>query len=93
MWRSTISLVFVSGLALSNGWSQQFRSTLNGQVVDPQGAVVPGVQIVATRVVTGAKFTTVSGDAGQYTAPFLPPGTYTITAEVAGFKRYVREGV
>jgi hypothetical protein len=34
-----------------------------------------------------------TNNAGNYTIPFLSPGTYRISAEVSGFKRFVREGV
>ena len=80
--------LFVCFLLLSvAGWSQEFRATLNGTVTDIQGAVVPGVKIVATHVDTGSKFNTVSGAEGQYTLPYLNPGRYLITAETAGFKK------
>ena len=86
--------LFVCFLLLSvAGWSQEFRATLNGTVTDIQGAVVPGVKIVATHVDTGSKFNSVSGAEGQYTLPYLNPGRYTITAESAGFKKYQREDV
>jgi len=62
-------------------------------VLDPQQAAVPGVKIVATHADTGAKYETVSSAEGQYTLPFLTPGSYNITVESSGFKRYVREGV
>src|SRR5262245_38570774 len=74
-------------------YSQEFRGTLTGRVTDSQDARVPGVKITATQVDTGANYEAVSSADGQYTVPFLAPGTYRITATVAGFKRYVREGV
>ena len=73
--------------------AQEFRGTLTGRVTDAQEAVVPGVKVVATQVDTGANYEAVSSGDGQYTIPFLAPGTYRVTAEAAGFKRYVREGV
>ena len=81
-------LALVSAIA----WPQEFRSTVSGRVVDAQSAVVPGVRIAATQVETGARTETISSADGQYTLPFLSPGSYNVTAEAAGFKRYVREG-
>lgn len=72
-------------------WGQEFRATMSGRVVDPQGAVVPNVKLVAMELDTRAVHETVSSSDGQYTLPFLPPGDYRLNAEVAGFKRYVRE--
>ena len=54
---------------------------------------MPGATVVATQIQTGARTETVTGADGQYTLPFLLPGTYRISAEAAGFKRYVRDGI
>src|SRR6266851_1253416 len=71
-------------------WSQEFRSTLSGRVVDAQDALVPSVKISAAHKQTGARYDTVSGPGGLYSLTFLPPGAYQIIAEAPGFKRYVR---
>jgi len=80
-------------LLASIGWSQEFRGTLSGRVVDQQQAVVSNVRVTATEKNTGAKFQTVSGADGSYNLPFLPPGPYNVTAEATGFKRYVNGNV
>ena len=74
-------------------FAQEFRATISGRVSDSQGAVIPGVKVVATQIATAAKFETVSAADGLYTIPFLPPGIYRLVAENAGFKRYVRDSV
>lgn len=74
-------------------YAQEFRGTLSGRVVDPQGAAIVGVRLLATQAETGAKSETVSGAEGLYTIPFLAPGTYTIEVENPGFKRYVRKDI
>jgi hypothetical protein len=73
--------------------AQEFRGTLSGSVTDPQGAPVPKAKVVAIQKGTGAKSETFSEASGEYTIPFLMPGEYEIETEVAGFKRYVREGI
>ena len=73
--------------------AQQFRATLTGRVLDIQGAVIPGVRVLVTQVETNAKFEAASGADGQYTVPFLPPGTYRVRVEAPGFKLYVRDGL
>jgi hypothetical protein len=80
-----VCLVLVSGSAVA----QEFRATITGRVVDPSGLVLPGVLVTARNVQTNETATSVTNDAGLYTVPFLNPGTYTITAELAGFKTYV----
>ncbi|MBL8229690.1 MAG: carboxypeptidase regulatory-like domain-containing protein [Bryobacterales bacterium] len=88
MPRSILTLLAIGTLC-----AQEFRSVISGRVADPQQSVVPGVSITAVQVETGARWETRSSDSGQYSMPFVPPGTYRITAESSGFKRYVREGV
>ncbi len=73
--------------------AQEFRSTLSGRVVDQQQAVVPGVQVTAVQTETGARMETVSGHDGQFTLPFLLPGTYEVSAVAQGFKHYIRSGM
>ncbi len=90
--RCLILLVYLVAV-IPASWSQQFRGSLTGRVVDPQQAVVPGAKITATHLETQAKYETQSGSAGQFTLPFLQPGRYRVEAEASGFKRYVREQV
>ncbi|MBL8236415.1 MAG: carboxypeptidase regulatory-like domain-containing protein [Bryobacterales bacterium] len=73
--------------------AQEFRATISGRVLDAQGAAVLGAKVTATQIGTEAKFETVSTAEGLYTIPFLAPGNYRMTAEMTGFKRYVRESV
>jgi hypothetical protein len=87
----SVSILFL--LTASICVSQEYRATLTGRVVDPQGAVIPATKIQAKNQATGAQSQTISGADGVYTIPFLPPGQYTVTAEAAGFKQYVRENL
>jgi len=73
--------------------AQEFRATISGRVSDSQNAIISGAKITATQIDTAAKFEAASDADGIYTIPFLPPATYRLTAESAGFKRYVREKV
>ena len=73
--------------------AQQFRGTIAGDLRDAQGAVVPGARVTATQAETGAKSQTVTSPTGQFNLPFLAPGTYSVTVEATGFKRYVRDGL
>ena len=72
---------------------QEFRGTISGTVTDPAGAAVAGAHITATETHTGTKILTDTNSGGSYTLPFLLPGEYTIAAETAGFKKFVRSGV
>lgn len=82
-------LCVAAGLA----WAQDPRGAITGTVMDATNAVIPGVAVRATNVETGVSASAVSNAAGVYHIPFLLPGTYRVTAELTGFKRFVREGI
>ena len=68
-------------------------SAVQGRVIDAQQAVLPGVAIVVTHQENGTFRETISGPDGAYFVPGLPPGRYRIAADLAGFKKFVREDV
>jgi hypothetical protein len=72
---------------------QQGTAEIGGKVVDPQGAVLPGVTIVLTNEDTGVVRETVSTAEGSYFAPQMIPGRYRITAKLEGFRALDRRGV
>src|SRR5438270_4608923 len=80
-------------LAAAGLWAQGVEATLKGRVTDSSGAVVPGAKVDVRNTGTNLVTSTVTDSAGQYTVPFLQPGTYAVTMEAAGFKKVVREGV
>src|SRR5262245_3350784 len=73
--------------------AQESRGTLLGRVTDASNAVVAAAKVEATHVETGQNFHSVTNRTGDYTFPLLVPGTYSITVESPGFKRYTRGGV
>jgi hypothetical protein len=62
-------------------------------VTDPSGAVVAGAQVAAIETETNTRYNTVTNTDGLYTFPLLLPGTYRLTAEVKGFKKYAQNGI
>jgi hypothetical protein len=90
----TLAILGLCALMLPAALSAQSTgATLIGTVADDQHAVLPGVTVTITNVETGAARTVVTDQAGYYRAPALPPGTYAITADLAGFASYKRTGV
>ena len=63
---------------------------ITGTVFDPSGAVVPKAEVVITSVERGVDFRTQTTSSGLYEVGFLPPGRYTATTEVRGFKKSVK---
>jgi hypothetical protein len=72
---------------------QAANGRITGTVIDASGAVLPGVTVEVTNTATGVAFSTVSTETGVYSAPNLPPGAYSISASLPGFKKYDRSGV
>ena len=54
---------------------------------DNSQAVVSGAQAEITEAGKGTSQKLVTDETGAYSAPFLIPGTYTVTVEMAGFKK------
>ena len=75
-------------------WGQITGSGLiGGTITDPNGAIVPGVSLVIKNLGTGTELPLSSNEVGIYTAPFLQPGRYEITASKPGFAKVVRTGI
>jgi len=61
---------------------QAVNATLLGTVTDSSGAPVGNAKITITETNTGISRTSQTNESGNYVVPDLPPGTYTVTAEV-----------
>ncbi len=88
-----LTLALLCVVAATNALAQESRGTITGTVVDSSGAVVPGASVTITNVARGTSVTLVTNDVGFFQAPYLVSGTYTVTVELAGFKKLVREGI
>jgi hypothetical protein len=66
---------------------------VTGEVRDASGGLVAGAKVTLTRADTQEAYTTISADGGVYSFSGLKPGAYAVSAEVAGFKKLLREGI
>ena len=81
-------------LALSGAaMAQAVRGTLLGNVVDTQGAPVPGVTVTATEIQTNAARTAVTNQSGHYVFSNMSNGLYRVETELSGFKKFSRDGI
>jgi len=83
----------ILGLCQLSVLSQVERGTIAGTVRDPSGAATPNVAITVTNVATGVEYKTQTNDSGEFVAPNLIPGEYSITATLTGFKTLQRKGI
>ncbi|MBI3493825.1 MAG: TonB-dependent receptor [Acidobacteria bacterium] len=85
--------VLASTHAFAQGGGASTTGSINGKVADSSGAVLPGVTVTAGSPSLMGVQTTVSDAGGNYRFPALPPGTYTVTFELAGFNTLKRENI
>ena len=82
--RIAAPVAFTSEIAFSGS-----GGAVVGLVTDPQGVVVSGVTVKATRLPTGPGYNTSTNENGKYTFANLPPGLYELTYDAPGFVRGV----
>jgi hypothetical protein len=78
---------------LQHASAQGTSATLNGTVVDQNGAVIPGALLQIKNVDTGLGQTATTNNSGAYSASQLPPGKYTVTVQKQGFKKTVQNNI
>lgn len=77
----------------SSGQSQALNGQIEGVVTDQNGAAVPSATVKVRNTQTGTERTVTTDSNGNYRAPLLPLGSYQVSVEGSGFKRYVRDGI
>ena len=90
MFRSLAVLLVASCFT---AMAQDTRGSILGRVTDSTGANVAGVEVKVNNVATGVAVTAKTNDSGNFVVPYLNPGVYTVSAELAGFKKFVRDNV
>jgi len=94
MYARICAVVLAIAIALPGVAAAQERfGTLTGRVTDQQGAAIPGATVVATNIQTGQVRTFVTDANGQFLAPDLVPGRYTVRFELSGFSPVERTDI
>ena len=89
--RLVILGIVMSLLVPALAGAQQGTTEVRGQVTDPQGAVLPGVNIVIRNQDNGTFRETVTNPDGTFFISGVIPGIYQIDAEMQGYKKYSRK--
>jgi Carboxypeptidase regulatory-like domain/TonB dependent receptor len=74
-------------------WAQSDRGTITGTITDPSGAVIGGATVTVTNTATSISTKTATASSGDYTIPLLRAGTYEITVEQTGMKKFVQTAI
>ena len=84
-----ISLLFVLfALTTFSVLAQTSTSSITGRVVDSKDAILPGATVTVTNEATGLSQTQTTTESGVYAFAALPVGTYSVTVEQTGFKKF-----
>src|SRR5262245_16393626 len=86
-------LIPLALLTVASMPAQTTLGAITGRVLDATGAALSNALVVSTNSGTGVAYRTSTNTAGNYVLQQLPVGTYEVTIELAGFKRYVRKNV
>ncbi|HET8548523.1 MAG TPA: carboxypeptidase regulatory-like domain-containing protein [Bryobacteraceae bacterium] len=84
----TIAIVLAAQAA-----AQTVTGTVTGTVTDPSGQSIANARVVLTSDRTGESRTATTNDTGDFTLVAIPPGTYSLAVESAGFKALRRTGI
>lgn len=89
--RAALAALCIS-LTAAAAVAQTVTGEIRGTVRDSSGGVLPGVTVTATNTQTGLKRTDVTGATGTYVIPSLPIGSYSVSAELQGFRKSEKSG-
>jgi hypothetical protein len=73
--------------------AQNVAGTIVGTIRDVSGGAIVAASVTVTNEGTNVAFKTKTNETGDYVAPNLAPGSYTVTAEFEGFKQAVIKSV
>ena len=103
MHRSTLWSILKRARLLSAGlmvllgsvslFGQSNTGRISGGVTDQSGGAMANAPVTVTNVETGVSRVLSADAAGEYVAPNLLPGTYSVHVAVMGFKTFERQGI
>jgi hypothetical protein len=73
--------------------AQGGSAVLSGTVADSTGAVVPGGHATLVNTETNLTLNAIVNDSGLYQFPTIPPGSYVLTVDHAGFQKFQQKGL
>src|SRR6266581_1901839 len=97
MMRRLFVLLLAVGLSAGLcgvAWAQEITGQIRGIVTDASGATIANATVTITNMDRNLVLRTVeTNSAGEYVAPFLPVGRYSVSVEIKGFKKFVKNDI
>ena len=85
--------VAVTGLLAAGAFAQTITGSIDGTVLDATQAAVANAKITALEPSKRTSTSTITDVEGRFVFPQMLPGTYTISVEAPGFKKYDKRDV
>jgi len=91
--RNFILASIVLMLVTAATWAQTGTTSLHGVVTDKSGASVSDATVTLSNTGQGIQRDTKTNKAGEYEFLSLPPGTYALTVEMPGFRKFEQKNL
>ena len=89
-----LSCLLILTLALTAlGVAQTTSGSIAGNITDPNQAAISGAMVKVTDEAKSFSLTAMTDSEGRFVFPTVPPGSYKLTIEAAGFKKQERTGL
>ena len=89
---AVVRFLFLAACLAALAFAQRDFATLVGTVTDASGSALANAKINIIEDATGLKYEVTTNSNGEYIRPALKPGTYSVEAEAAGFKKTSQRG-
>src|SRR5580765_5795564 len=95
MTRVYRGILLAAGILVASAGSANAQAigSIFGKVTDASGGVLPGVTVTVTGPALQAPLVAVTSENGTYQFPSVPIGTFTVSFELASFKKALRPNV
>src|SRR5215470_14388356 len=90
---AAVALIVLTAAVVSVPALAQTTGSIEGTLTDSSGSPLPGASVeIKSPSLLGTRTAVTNAD-GRYRFPAIPPGTYSLTATLSGFKKVERTGV
>src|SRR5436309_1634647 len=86
-------LVALTAAIPSTAAAQFDAGQISGFVRNAQQAAIPGATVTVTNEGNADRRTSLTNSAGYYVLPNIPVGSYAVSVELSGFKKFVKTGI